>query len=80
MEPQHMAERETDDRLFPTARTLVAGAVLLIAALTAWGYLRGIIGQTKSAIKGIKELTPEAEERNRLVDDLTRPPSSEKRE
>jgi hypothetical protein len=40
----------------------------------------GIFGETKAAIEGVKQLTPQAEERNRLVEDLTCPPGSEKRE
>ena len=53
-------------------------AAILVALLALWGYLRGFGGQVGSAIEGVKQLAPKAEERNRLVRELANQPKGDR--
>jgi hypothetical protein len=45
-----------------------------MALLALWGYLRGLGGQLGGVMKGIRQVAPQAEERNRLVRELADQP------
>ena len=58
------------------SKALVGAVTVLVVVLAVWGYLRGMFGQTFSVIQSVKQLAPQAEERNRLLEELTNQPKS----
>jgi len=65
-----------DGRLTSALRSKVAirAVIVLMALLALWGYLRGLGGQLGGVMKGIRQVAPQAEERNRLVRELADQP------
>jgi len=47
--------------------------IVLLVLLALWGYLRGFGGQVGAVMEGIRQIAPQAEDRNQAVRELADP-------